>query len=112
MFVHFTFADGSNPYICTSGKRLFHMIKKYYLEQTDSSSFSVTGEAVLLTVFGKKLSAYEENQAILRDFAIEWQYNFHNFNYSMSECAVWSDFFREYGKKYGLLREFEENGII
>ena len=111
MFVHFTFADGSNPYICTSGKRLFHMIKKYYLEQTDSSSFNVLGNAQLLTA-GKKLSAYQANQAILRDFAVEWQYNFQNFDLSMSECAEWADFFREYGKKYGLLREFEENGII
>jgi hypothetical protein len=30
----------------------------------------------------------------------------------MSECADYAGFFRDYGKKYGLLREFEENGII
>lgn len=112
MFIHFTFKDGSNPYIATESKTLWKMINRYYLTQTGENSFSVDGDMVLLTVSGKQLSNYERKQAILRDFAIQWQYDFSEFAYSYSDLVMYGDFFREYGRKYGLIREFQENGIL
>lgn len=113
MFVHFTFEDGSNPFISTTNKKLFEMVTKYCLEQTGKDSFHVTGRAVLWTVHvGKQFSDYQRKQALLRNFAIEWQFHFCDYSWYQSEVNAWADFFREYGKKYGLLREFEENAII
>lgn len=47
--------------------------------------------------------------AVLR--AIEWQLDYGNHNYSYGELADFCEYFRRLGKRYGLLREFHENGI-
>ena len=36
----------------------------------------------------------------------------HHAAYSWDDLASWGDFFTETGKRFGLLREFRENGII
>ena len=54
---------------------------------------------------------YNNARAVLRSFAMEWQYHFCDYNYSWESLMMWTDFFTEYGKKYGLLREFRENAI-
>lgn len=47
-----------------------------------------------------------------RDFAIEWQkWSGENSMY-YSEMMEWAEFFTELGKKFNLMKEFEENGII
>ena len=46
-----------------------------------------------------------------REKAIEWQADFCNHNYYMSELIEFSSYFERLGKRYGLLREFRENGI-
>lgn len=55
---------------------------------------------------------YQIKKQILRDEAIEWQNNFENKNYSYLELANIEEYFYKQGKKYGLLKEFRENGII
>lgn len=55
---------------------------------------------------------YTEHKAKVRQEAIEWQLNFCNHNYYWSELANFSAHFEKLGKRYGLLREFRENGII
>ena len=47
-----------------------------------------------------------------RFFAIEWQNDFYKHNYSYGELAYYGDLFERLGKRYGLLKEFRENGII
>lgn len=112
MYTHFTFADGSNPYIATSSAKLFDMIKKYDMDQTGENSFEVFAPIVFYTVHtGRKMSAYTKAQAALRDFAQRWQGAAHMFCYSWGELCDWAGFFEEYGKKYGLLREFRESGL-
>lgn len=111
MYTHFIFNDGSNPYITTTNTSLFKMISKYYIEQTSEQGFNIIGKLQLLTIKPEKLSQYKRNQCILRNFAQQWQYDFHNFNYSYGELLNWQNFFEEMGKKYGLMREFRENGI-
>ena len=112
MYIQFIYNNDKNgttlnPYITTTNKNLFKMILKYYVSQVESNSFIVEG---LRKWDGKK--TYNEKRNILQQFAIEWQYMFSGLRYSWGEVAEWGSFFEEYGKKYGLLREFRENGII
>ena len=46
-----------------------------------------------------------------RQEAIDWQLDFANHNYSWGEIAFYGDYFYKKGKRYGLLKEFRENGI-
>ena len=53
---------------------------------------------------------YAERKQDLREKAIFWQTV--EYDYSYGELALWNDYFRENGKRYGLLQEFRENAII
>lgn len=108
MFQHFEFTNGSNPYIAIRTDTFFYMVCKYFLTQTSKHGFKAYEER---TANPEKLNR-EYKKAILREFAIEWQNAFDCFNYSYSDLAEWQAFFEEYGRRYGLIREFRENGII
>lgn len=56
--------------------------------------------------------SYAERKAKAREEAIEWQHSFSEEDHYMSEFAYWGSYFEKLGKRYGLLREFRENGII
>lgn len=58
------------------------------------------------------MNKYQRAKARVRDMAIEWQSDFKNHDYSYSDLIYWEDYFRGLAKRYGLVREFEENGII
>lgn len=58
------------------------------------------------------MTRYQKDREEVRQFAIDWQVDFSNHNYSYSELAVFQDMFSRLGRKYGLLREFQENGIL
>lgn len=62
-----------------------------------------------LTVFGKN---YKEKKEDLRLKALCYQDTFNYVDWSYKEITEISNFFYKNGKKYGLLREFKENGII
>lgn len=55
---------------------------------------------------------YQQGKERARERAIEWQFDFDNHAYSYGELAEWQDVFERLGKRYGLIREFKENGII
>lgn len=55
--------------------------------------------------------SYIELKAKARQAAIDWQLDFPNHNYSWGELQVWNQYFYNLGKRYGLLKEFRENGI-
>lgn len=59
-----------------------------------------------------KTNRYQEGKAKARDEAIQWSCDFGEHNYSYSELADFTDRFTKLGKRYGLLREFRENGVI
>lgn len=65
---------------------------------------------------GKRLSrrpkSYEEEKAAARNEAIEWQYEVNKLSLSWWDTCHMTDHFERLGKRYGLLREFRENGII
>lgn len=54
---------------------------------------------------------YAEGKERARQEAIEWSSDFANHNYSWSDLAEWGDYFTRLGKRYGLMKEFHENGI-
>lgn len=107
MYIHFEFTEnteGSNPYITTANKTLFDMLNNFEVEQTGDSFFVALKRK-------KPAKTYSEKKDLIRSIAIQWQADFEKFNYSWMQLSGWEDFFREYGKKYGLLTEFHENGI-
>ena len=58
------------------------------------------------------MSNYQNYKEKTRQEAIDWQSDFCNHNYSWSELAEWSDYFAKKASRYGLVKEFKENGII
>jgi hypothetical protein len=56
---------------------------------------------------------YKERKEAIRNEAIEFQYSFsEGEQYSYKALADIQGYFEKQGKKYGLLKEFRENGII
>jgi hypothetical protein len=55
---------------------------------------------------------YRERKERARQEAIDWQLDFANHNYSWYDLMIYGDYFYKLGKRYGLLKEFKENGII
>lgn len=47
-----------------------------------------------------------------RQLAIDWQHQFADMDYSCSDLYEWQQKFYKIGKRYGLLKEFKENGVI
>lgn len=58
------------------------------------------------------MSAYRKAQERARNKAIDWQNDFCNHDYSYGELIYWQNYFEKLGKRYGLICEFKENGII
>lgn len=105
MWVHFDYANGGNPYITTANDSLLFMVFNYRLEQVSAKAFYVLERAA-------RPRTYAEKKDALRSFAIDWQHATGDFDMSMSDVIDWCEFFEEYGRKYGLIREFRENAII
>ena len=59
-----------------------------------------------------KMKTYRERKEELREQAIEYQFTFGDKSYSWSELATFTGYFEKMGRRYGLLKEFRENGII
>lgn len=58
------------------------------------------------------MNAYQKAKEKARNKAIEWQLDFGNHNYSWGELVYYSGYFERLGKRYGLIEEFRENGIL
>ena len=56
-------------------------------------------------------NTYQENKKAARNEAIEWQFTTAQEPMYWSELAEWQEHFERLGRRYGLLREFRENGI-
>jgi hypothetical protein len=66
MYIHFLFADGSNPYIAITHEKLFDMIRKYDLEQLDVDTFLVHGAIHFWTVKKRRSAFCRITAGILR----------------------------------------------
>ena len=58
-----------------------------------------------------KVNKYKIEKELAREKAIAWQLENSNKCLSYGELADYADYFRKLGKRYGLLKEFRENGI-
>ena len=58
------------------------------------------------------MKTYRERKEEAREEAIEYQFNFGEQSHTWSELAEATGYFEKMGKRYGLLKEFRENGII
>ena len=56
-------------------------------------------------------TTYETRKEMARQEAIDWQNDFCNHNYGYGELAEFGCHFEKLGRRYGLLKEFRENGI-
>lgn len=55
---------------------------------------------------------YQENKEIARQKAIDWQNETAKRDVFYSELVEQAEYFKKIAKKYGLTKEFKENGII
>lgn len=58
------------------------------------------------------MNKYQKGKEAARTAAIDWQDRFSRSAVSWGELAQWQEHFTRLGRRYGLLREFAENGII
>ena len=58
------------------------------------------------------MSRYTRAKGNARQKAMDWQTDFHNNSYSYGELAAFAEYFTRLAKRYGLMTEFRENGII
>lgn len=58
------------------------------------------------------MNAYQKAKERARNKAVEWQHDFCDQNYYYSELVCWQKYLERTAKRYGLVREFRENGII
>ena len=77
----------------------------------NKDTFSPTCENIKTLDFRLHGKTYEEKQESLRNLAIEYQLEFAPLSWSYGELTEITNYFYENGKRYGLLREFRENGI-
>lgn len=58
------------------------------------------------------MNTYQKAKEKAKNEAIEWQLDFCNHNYSYGELTYYNDYFSRLARRYGLVNEFKENGII
>ena len=58
------------------------------------------------------MSKYTRAKENARQKAMDWQTEYYNNNYSYGELIVFAEYFTRLAKRYGLMTEFRENGII
>lgn len=59
----------------------------------------------------KMKTTYASNKAVVRQEAIDWQNDLFRDNRSYEEMREAAEHFEKLGRRYGLLKEFRENGI-
>lgn len=58
------------------------------------------------------MNKYQKGKEKTRQQAIEWQKDFEDQDYCWGDLIIYQQYFEDLGKRYGLLKEFRENGII
>ena len=58
------------------------------------------------------MSRYTRAKEKARQKAMDWQTDYYNNNYAYGELIAFAEYFTRLAKRYGLMTEFRENGII
>lgn len=99
------------------------MIAIYYNEETNNGGVcysygelyrnTFTPEEWKIVILDKLKGNYNEKQTALREKAIAAQQAIANMDYiGYNELIDIEQYFTKYGKRYGLMRELKENGVI
>ena len=88
-------------------KEGYDLVRKFELGQVDVEILEKEREDKMKNT---KIT-YETKKEMARQEAIDWQNDFGNHNYSYGELAEFGEHFEKLGRRYGLLKEFRENGI-
>lgn len=83
----------------------------YSFEEWHVGTFSPIIEIKAMILFKIKGKNYTERKASLEDLAIEYSNNTGETCLSYGELMEIGNFSEKNGKRYGLLKEFRENGI-
>lgn len=59
-----------------------------------------------------KKETYLKRKEEVRNEAIKWHKNISKSDYCLGQLSFLAEHYYKLGKRYGLLREFRENGII
>ena len=84
---------------------------RYGWDQYYKDTFSPLTQDINLLILSICNGSYEEKKQQARNLAIDYSNNFSSLSWSYSELAEICNFFEKVGKRYGLLKEFHENGI-
>lgn len=84
----------------------------YSFEEWHKDTFSPATEIKGVLEFKVEGKNYIERKASLQDIAMEWQAQFSGYAWSYRELAEIYSFLEKNAKRYGLIKEFKENGII
>ena len=105
----FHFDNGSNPYGVYDDRddKFFKMILAWQPDMIDNNTFQCHEP----TPAYYTSQNYNFKKNALRTFAIEYQSKASCISSSWEDVAWFSNFFEKYGRRYGLLTEFRENGI-
>lgn len=57
------------------------------------------------------MNKYRRGKEVAREAAITWQQEFADHDYSWSELLEFQERFRTLAQRFGLIKEFRENGI-
>lgn len=107
------FSNCSNGYVGRSVGTLYKWLRGYDLAPVEDTTGNGRGWVLFFkaTPRRRRLRTYAEMQDAARNLAIDWQDAATEWRMSYAECAAWGDLFTDLGRRYGLMREFHENGI-
>lgn len=86
-------------------------IERVLTEQRCPESAIISVNVKMVESVDEGKQRYLELKEKARQEAIDWQLDLGNHNYSWGELAEYCNHFEKLGKRYGLLKEFRENGI-
>lgn len=88
-------------------KEGYDLVRKFELGQVDVEILEKEREDKMKNT----KTTYARNKAVARQEAIDWQKDVANHDYNYGELAEFGEHFEKLGRRYGLLKEFRENGI-
>lgn len=88
-------------------KEGYDLVRKFELGQVDVEILEKEREDKMKNT----KTTYARNKVVARQEAIDWQKDVANHDYSYGELVKFGEHFEKLGRRYGLLKEFRENGI-
>lgn len=115
MWAHIEWTDGSNPFIVTDNARMQRLAESWDLELVGLSPARFVARERKAEHIGEYRivpNDYQMQKRFWRDWFIEFSDASCNFDESWMDVVAWGEFAEYIARKFGLVREFRENGIL